>query len=398
MRGDSTPANSDVRTDGMHRLILIGLMSVFALNAFALGYMRRELTFDEWWTMARIAQPIGRMIEEIRRDVVHPPLYYAALRLWISITDPSIFFMRTFSLLFALWTIVLTYRVGKELYSSQEGRWAAFLLAISNFHLYYAADIRMYSMATTLSLFTNLWFWRVFVQNVGQKRIRAYSVGTILLTGTHYLAWLLVGSQGAYLLLWGRERRHLRSWAKSIGGAAILSLTWAAWVISDDLGPQSAINNLQTLQNLGARSLSGAIYLLGAFHGMLPFPDTMRYGFLPWSLPFLALGWKRRRELAATLRVRRSAVAIGDLLVTPSGYLLFTLAVPIVGLTLVSLVLFPLFLPRYLIYSLPMYYLLVSRCTVLAAPSRRGQFLLLLPAIGWSLASAFSYQLLRWLG
>ncbi len=376
-------------------LLLVG----FTVGVFALGYMGRALTVDERWTMERITQPIGRMLEEIRHDFVHPPLYYVVLRLWVHLTNPSIFFMRTFSLLFALWAIILISRVGRELFSPREGRWAAFLLAISNFHLYYAVDIRMYSMVAALSLLTHLWFWRAFVHDAGRKSLWAYSVGIILLTGTHYLTWPLVGGQGGYLLLRQRERGHLRSWARSVGGAALLSLVWIMWGISSDPGSYgNAVNNLRTLQGIGARSLSGAIYLFGAFHGMLPFPDTMRYGFLPWSLPFLALGWRWQQELSVALRARRSAAAIRDLLVTPSGYLIFTLAVPIVGLTIVSLVLFPLFLPRYLIYGLPMYYLLVSRCAVLAAPSVRGQFLLLLPAIGWSLASAFSYQLPRWFG
>lgn len=372
-------------------LLLIG----FTIGVFALGYMGREPDADERVTLEAVGHPLTTMAR--RADLLYPPLYFGLLKIWVGVTGVSLPSLRIYSLIFALLALYLLYRCGVELFSRREGLWAALLLALSNFHLYYATEARMYSMLEAGGLILTLSFFRTFVGSGG--RTWHFVLAVALLSLTHYFAWFFIFGQGLYFFLYARRKMGAAAswwtWAKGVLPFGILSLVLL--LIVHRFYPQ-AWENLETLQDLGARSLSGAIYLFGAFHGMLPFPDTMRYGFLPWSLPFLALGWKWRRELAAALHLQRSTVAIGDLLVTPSGYLLFMLAIPIVGLTLVSLVLFPLFLPRYLIYSLPMYYLLVSRCAVLATSSTRGQLLLLLPAIGWSLASAFSYHLLRWFG
>jgi len=299
---------------------------------------------------------------------------------------------------FAVLALYLVYRCGVELFSRREALWATLLLAFSNFHLYYATEARMYSMVEAGGLIVTLAFFRA-LRSSGERARGRFIAAVAFLSLTHYFAWFFLLGQGLYFFL--SAKRKMRGvpfwWAKGV--LPFFGLSLGSFALVHRLYPQ-AWDNLRTLQDLGARSLSGVFYLLGAFHGMLPFPDTMRYGFLPWSLPFLAFGWKwaRGRSASPTELVRRFAAEIKELAVTPSGYVLFTLIVPIVGLTFLSVVLFPLFLPRYLIYGLPIYYLLVSRCAVLATPSARRQLLLLLPALGWSLASALSYHLLRWFG
>jgi uncharacterized membrane protein len=393
---DTSPAlgsdgTSDPRRD---QLLLLALLAGFVVGVFALGYMTRALDADERVTLEIIGQPLTHMVR--RADILYPPLYFIALKLWTVATDSSVFWVRLFSVIFALAALYLTYRCGAEMFSRREGMWATLLLAMSNFHMYYATEARMYSMVEAGGLLVTLAFFRSFIVNEGRVG-RGFVAAVAFLSLTHYFAWFFILAQGLYFLLFLKRRRGTIApwwaWATRVAPFGVLSLAFL--MIVHRLYPQ-AWDNLRTLEGLGARSLGGALYLLGAFHGMLPFPDTMRYGFLPWSLPFLAFAgtWMRERRE----RAERGSTPCADALVTPTGYVLMVLVIPIVGLTLLSIVLFPLFLPRYLIFGLPMYYLLVSRCAVRAASSTRGQFLLLLPAMGWSVASALSSQLLRWFG
>ena len=421
MNGNMTRANNEALTERRHRLFLIGLICLFALSAYALGYAERELDFDEKWTMNVISQPFRDMIQSVASDLVHPPLYFLSLKLWIGLTNFSVFSMRLLSLIFALWALYLTYRLGVELYSEQEGLWAALMLTVSNFHLYYATEIRMYSMVVALSLFSTRSFFRAFVHggiahepggfatkvwngvaqagsvhhfktiSGGEKRHwSGYIIATALLIWTHYLTWLLIASQGAYLLLRAKHgrREFVKSWLRAIGFLVVLTLPWLIFA-----APFWIRHHGELPTHVGfvaPHTLSGGFKLIGAFNGMLPIQDSMRYGFFPWSVPILILLWQRRASLARSISTQ-----VADLVEAPSGYLLLTLLLGIVSLTLISWIITPLFVPRYLIYCMPIYYLLVSRCVVVSSSTGRGRLLILLPALLWGITSAISPRLFR---
>jgi 4-amino-4-deoxy-L-arabinose transferase-like glycosyltransferase len=69
-------------------------------------------------------------------NVSHPPFRIVFYSLWASLFGISNVAMRMVPLLFGLLTIVLTYLLGKELYSEKVGLISAFLMAFSRYHLY----------------------------------------------------------------------------------------------------------------------------------------------------------------------------------------------------------------------------------------------------------------------
>lgn len=416
-----TQANNQAPPKRRPHLFLIALICLFALAAYALGYAERELDFDEKWTMSVISQPLTDMIQSVASDLVHPPLYFLLLKLWIVLAGSSVFSMRFFSLIFALWALSLIYRLGVEVYSNREGLWAALLLTVSNFHLYYATEIRMYSMVVALSLFSTLSFFRAFVHGTiahepagfatkggngvaqaaslhhfktifrrDKRHWSSYVITTALLIWTHYLTCLLIASQGAYLLLRAKHegREYMKSWLRAIGLSAALTLPWLIFV-----APFWIRHHGELPTHLGfapPHTLSGALYLVGAFNGMLPIQDSMRYGFFPWSVPVLILLWQRRAYFTRSISMQ-----VADLVQAPSGYLLLTFLLPIVSLTIISWIIAPLFVPRYLIYCMPIYYLLLSHCVSASSSKTRGHLLILLPALLWGITSAISPRLFR---
>lgn len=413
-RGTSAEnAGEDKLPDRFIKIFLIGLLCLFTLSAYTLGYSERELDIDERWVLVFIKESFGGMIFRERWTLsdfefptgrgsltvtttpLYPPLYFFGLKLWTGIAGPSVFSCRLFSLVFAVWSIYVIYRLGVELYTEREGLWAALLLTLSNFHLYYATEIKMYSMVLALSLLSTLWFFRAFVHNGSKKDWCSYLLATLLLTWTFYFSWFLVVGQMIYMVLrTGRERwGSLKPWLISFSLLILLMLPWVILVIRYlTRNYKEVAANLSTLQTLGAHSSLGFIYLFGAFNGMLPLHNSMRYGFLPWGIPFLALMWRRR---AFSLSALRGLVVefVGPRLVKPTGYLLLTMIVSILSLTAISWVTVPQFIPRYLIFCLPSYYLVVSHCAVLASAKWRGQLVILLPALLWSIISAASLRL-----
>jgi uncharacterized membrane protein len=382
--------------DRFIKIFLIGLLCLFALNAYTLGYAERELDIDERWSIEAVSQSHEGTIRLLAGDYIRPPLYVVLLKLWVSFIGISVFSGRVFSVLFALWAIYLIYRLGAELDSKQEGLWAALLLTVSNFHLYYATEIRMYSMVVALSLLSTLWFFRAFITDRNKSGWYGYLVVTFLLTWTHILAWLFVGAQGSYLLLraTNERTRSLLAWGKATMFLIVLNVPWLLLVAH--YWPSNFTDALAEPQMLlfpGAHQLTGAAYLIGAFNGMLPIKGTMRYGFLPWSIPFLAVLWQGRESLLHSIPQGVTAL-VGARLEKPTGYHLLVLLIPIAALTFISLVFVPMFIPRYLIFCLPTYYLLVSHCAVSACHKWQGQLLILLPALVWSVVSAASLRFL----
>lgn len=381
--------------DRFIKIFLIGLLCVFTVSAYTLGYAERELDIDERWSIEAVSQSLEGMIRILAGDYIRPPLYVMLLKLWVSLTGISVFSCRVFSVLFALWAIYLVYRLGAELDCKREGLWAALLLTVSNFHLYYATEIRMYSMVVALSLFSTLWFFRAFFTDRSRRSWYGYLLATLLLTWTHILTWLFVGAQGAYLLLGttnGRTRSSL-VWGKATMFLIVLNIPWLLLVAHH--WPSDFTDALAQPQMLlfpGAHQLSGAAYLIGAFNGMLPIKGTMRYGFLPWSIPFLAVLWEGRGALLHSIP-RGVTALVGARLEKPIGYHLLVLLIPTAALTLISLLFVPMFIPRYLIFCLPSYYLLVSHCAVLACHRWQGQLLILLPSLLWSVTSAAALRL-----
>ena len=83
----------------------------------------------------------------LRGDLVsnHPPLFPGLVALWRSIgPGPTEWWMRSLSLTLGLCAIVALYILGKQLFGARAGLFAAFLLAISPFHVLHSQDLKEY--------------------------------------------------------------------------------------------------------------------------------------------------------------------------------------------------------------------------------------------------------------
>ncbi|KXK11102.1 MAG: Oligosaccharyl transferase STT3 subunit [Microgenomates bacterium OLB23] len=134
-----------------------------------------------------------------------PPLYYVFSHVWMQlgnlISIGSLeWFLRLPSVFFGLITIYLTFLLGKKMFSLHVGLFAAFLLAIAPFHIYYSHEFRMYSLLTLLCLLC----WNALYD----KRWILLSLFVALSTYTHYFAFVNIVSMG--LFLWTtRQKRGL---------------------------------------------------------------------------------------------------------------------------------------------------------------------------------------------
>jgi mannosyltransferase len=88
----------------------------------------------------------------------NPPLFDILLRLWILAFGTSEVVVRLPSALIGAASIALIFALGKRIFDWNSGLWAALLLSLSTFHLYYSQEARVYSLMVFLGLLVLLFF------------------------------------------------------------------------------------------------------------------------------------------------------------------------------------------------------------------------------------------------
>jgi hypothetical protein len=124
---------------------------LLALNLRLVRLVFQPLWWDEGWSVYFATTPIGEMLRLTAVDI-HPPLYYFLLHLWTMVFGSSPIALRLLSVLIGAATVPLLYVTGKQLFGQKAGILAAFLLAISPFHIFYSQEVRMYGLVTLLGL------------------------------------------------------------------------------------------------------------------------------------------------------------------------------------------------------------------------------------------------------
>lgn len=162
------------------------------------------VTWDEW----------GSFWEEVKGHV-HPPLYYLLLRL-MGLVSHEFFWLRSLALISGLVSIVLAWRVGREVDEEQGTGWAmaslaALVVAVAPGPILISQLIRPYALLVALSLAAFLAQLR-FRRLHRSRSLVGYSLLVSLALLTHYSGALILASLSALFvvdLLAGHLRRDL---------------------------------------------------------------------------------------------------------------------------------------------------------------------------------------------
>jgi|GEM_PF-754378 len=162
----------------------------------------------------------------LRGDLVsnHPPLFAVLATIWRTLgPGPGEWWMRLLPLTLGLGAVVALYFLGKKIFGSRAGLFAAFLLAISPFHVLHSQDLKVYILLP----FTGILM--VHCLYLATERNRAsfwvlYAVTAALACYSDFFAApLLIGVNLWFLLQLRGRLDRLRGWIlANIGGALLL--------------------------------------------------------------------------------------------------------------------------------------------------------------------------------
>jgi mannosyltransferase len=213
------------------------LETVAALTLILLGiglrlWVRTPTDFweDEFIAATHAMQPFGRLLVNIVRNDVHPPLYFLQLHLW-ALVDQSDLWLKINSVLWSLAALASLWWTASKLYGSRTGLLAAAVFAILPSPAYMADQLRMYAMLATLII------WAFYFANLcfsGETRNRKNLIGLALLLiaicNTHAIGAIAVFSNGIYslslVLAQPRDKRPLKPWLLIYGIAAVSAAPW----------------------------------------------------------------------------------------------------------------------------------------------------------------------------
>jgi uncharacterized membrane protein len=257
------------------------------------------LWFDEIFSVHAARHSWRGLLGFAAADVVHPPLFYALLKIWIAIGGESLGWLRLLPFLFSVAAIVPLVLLSRALkLRNAETNLALLLLAVNGYLIKYAQELRMYSLLFFLAL-CSFWLFVRFIQGSARKFLIAMSAVNVLLIYTHYYGWIVLASEFVFVLIWQRAR--VKSFLISIVAPSICFIPWAWAVISASRGQALA-------QNIGwaARPrLSDLMQLFVLLNDPFFFRQSSAEDRSPWAivisltlfgLPILFLLWRRWKQ------------------------------------------------------------------------------------------------------
>lgn len=278
------------------RMILVLTGTIFVVLRFW-KIDAYSLWGGEAFTMIGVRQSWSGMFSYVIADVVHPPLFYILLKLWIALGGEAVVWLKLFPVLSSIVTLVPFYLLCRELeLGLPETSLALFLAAVNGYLVHYAQELRMYSLFTCLAMVSFWLFIRFFKStNRATTALVWLTLLNIALIYSHYYGWLVVGMEFLFLLIW--QRQKLLTFGLSL---LVLILAFAPWAYQVIRAAQ-AIGGLE--KNLGWIPKPDLVDLLN-FYSTLDGPLGSRYakiiGLLLFALPIAIWLWKIVRSDSKT--------------------------------------------------------------------------------------------------
>lgn len=203
--------------------ILSGALCVGYVAIRFWGLTTSCLWFDEIFSVHAAEHSWNSILTFVSLDLIHPPLFYVLLKLWIGIGGEGLFWLRLFPVVFSVIAIFPFISLCREL---KLGKWtqilALFLFAVNGSLIKYAQEVRMYSLLLCISLFSTWLFLRYFNKGNGFVPLLLINV---LFVYTHYFGWLVVVSEITAILIFQRTK-----WRGSLAMFAITLVSFIPWV------------------------------------------------------------------------------------------------------------------------------------------------------------------------
>ena len=194
---------TEAAVSGVRQHLATAVAGAVVLVAAALRGFRidgQSLWYDEGVSAAMAPRDILDITVRSAADI-HPPLYYYLLHFWSQWVGTSELALRWLSLAFGVLLVAVVYSLGRRLFNSQVGLYAALFAGISPFLVYYSQETRMYSQVTFLAALSFYLFTRLLEKSRPNRVIAVcYVLVTSAMLHTHYFSFAVLLAQNVIVL------------------------------------------------------------------------------------------------------------------------------------------------------------------------------------------------------
>lgn len=315
-------------------------------------------------------EPLGAVFARFTTTGFNGPLYHLIVRGWLSLAGVSDFALRYLSLVCGVVLVALVYVLGRRMFGARVGLIATWLATASPVLVWYAGEGKMYSlqpMLLTLALYALLRVTDPSPNYPVTNPVTNYQLPTwwtvfILATSLSFYVHVLSPLFLPVALLfffaqWPTSRRHLVGGAVALALLTLPYLPLLAWQAPALLRGGDIGHRFYPLDQIASTLLSHWLFGLDGRAPLL-WPTSgeavtlVRRVMLVLGLALVAYGLAKAAQCAS--RGPRAMKALCLQLAT-----LGWMALPALVVFLISLQM-PLFLPRYVLWSAPAFYLLAS--------------------------------------
>ncbi len=212
------------------------------------------LWFDEIFSVHAAEHSWNSILSFVALDLIHPPLFYVLLKLWIAIGGDSILWLRSLPVAISVLAVFPFIALCRELRLSL---WtqilALFLFAVNGSLIKYAQEVRMYSLLLCLSLFSMWLFARYFIRG---KSFVPLVIVNVLLIYSHYFGWLFVLAEVSAIIAF-----QWIKWRHAVTMLGVSIVSFLPWIVAVVLASRSGSG---LSQNIGWMSRPG-ILAVGTF-------------------------------------------------------------------------------------------------------------------------------------
>lgn len=181
------------------------------------------LWFDEIFSIHAAELDWANLVWFVAQDLIHPPLFYSLLKIWIAAFGESLFWLRFFPVFFSTLAIVPFILLCRQFKLSFPIIAIALAFSAANGSLIkYAQEVRMYSLLLCFGL-VSLWLFVRFL-NSG-KGFFLLIIANVLLVYSHYFGWLIIASEIFAVVFLARERLK-----QILLMLFVLLLSFAPWI------------------------------------------------------------------------------------------------------------------------------------------------------------------------
>ena len=166
-----------------------------ALRFYGLG--EQCYFHDEIFELHVARRSIPYIIEAVNIHPVHSPLNQFISHYFLFLGQNE-FVLRLPAAIWGVLGVWVIYLAGSAFFNRRVGLFSAFLLAISSYHIRYSQEARMYALLVLGALLSQYFFWKG-LQGENKKNWIGYIIATTLALYTHLFAVFIVASQGIFI-------------------------------------------------------------------------------------------------------------------------------------------------------------------------------------------------------